>query len=167
MTGTWSETISYTTADIGKVLDCFAADFDMLAQSTGLRTRENARDVSEDVKMMAKNGHLKEVNIYLEDATGTILRAVKYEVSTDAMLWTSQRPGNNLWPRLPGGHLKIHVTYSPAWWQLTEQQRQPFIAQRRCTWGTLDLDTSFPTLSSHYDRSYASNSYGLRKTAFQ
>jgi hypothetical protein len=166
MVGTGTETLSYTTVDIGKVFDCFAAEFDMLAQSTGLRTRQDVRDVSEDVKTMAKHGHLKEVNIYLEDAAGTILRASKYEVSTDAALWTSQRPGNNHWSRLPGGRLKIHVIYSPVWWQLSAQQRQGFIAQRRCTWGTVDLDTSFPTLSPHYDRSFASNSYGLRKTAF-
>jgi hypothetical protein len=138
----------------------------MLAQSTGLRTRQDVRDVSDDVKTMAKYGHLKEVSIYLEDASGTILRASKYEVSTDAALWTSQRPGNNLWPRLPEGRLNVHVTYSRAWWQLTEQQRQWFIAQRRCTWGTINLDTSFPTLSPRYDRSFVSNSYGLRKTAF-
>ena len=56
---------TYTTADIGKVIDCFAADFDMVAQSTGLRTREDARAVSADVKTMAQNGYLAEVDLVL------------------------------------------------------------------------------------------------------
>src|SRR4051812_11923474 len=98
---------TYTTADIGKVVDCFAADFDMVAQSTGLRSRENARAVADDVKTFAQHGYLVDVNLCLQDAFGRIVRAAKYEVSTNASLWTAQRPGNNLWPRTPGGDLVV------------------------------------------------------------
>ena len=37
----YSESVSetYTIADIGKVIDCVAADLDMLTQSTGLLSR--------------------------------------------------------------------------------------------------------------------------------
>jgi Bacterial HORMA domain family 1 len=167
MTGTATQTSTYTAADVGKVLDCFAADFDMVAQATGLRTRENARATSEDVTRMAVHGYLKEVNVYLEDETGRIVRAAKYEVSTDAALWTAQRPGNNLWPRLPGGRLNVYVVWSDAWRRLSEARRQVFRETLKRPWGTWDLDTSFPTLTRRADRDYASNNYGMRKSVFQ
>ena len=40
MSYTESLTQTYTVADIGKVIDCFAADLDMNSQSTGLLTRD-------------------------------------------------------------------------------------------------------------------------------
>ncbi len=40
---TESVTQTYTTADIGKVIDCIATDLDMNSQSTGLLTREQVR----------------------------------------------------------------------------------------------------------------------------
>ncbi len=48
MSVTYSEstTCTFTTADIGKVFDCFAADLDGVGQSTGLRTRENTKAVA-------------------------------------------------------------------------------------------------------------------------
>jgi hypothetical protein len=167
MTGVGTETITYTTADIAKVLDCFAADFDMMAQATGLRTRNDARATSDDVKTMAIQGYLEEVNVYLEDESGRIVRAVKYEVSTDAGLWTSQRPGNNLWPRLRGGKLIVHVIRTEAWWQLSERRRAALGAALKQPWGSADLDTTFPMLTRRADRDYASHNYGMRKSQFQ
>lgn len=165
ISNTYSTT--HTIVDIGKVLDHFAADFDMIAQSTGLRTRENVKDTCEDIKAMAVYGYLQEANVYLKDANGEIIRAAKYQVSTNAALWTSQRPGNSLWSRTPGGQLNVHVIYGPTWWQLSESQRQSFKAKLRRNWGTADLDTSFPVLSRYSDRDYVSNGYGLRKTIFK
>jgi hypothetical protein len=152
MTCTVAQTTTYTAVDVGKVLDCFAADFDMQAQATGLRSREDARATSDDVKTMAKQGYLKEVNVYLEDETSRIVRAAKYEVSTDAALWTSRRPGNNLWPRLRGGWLKVYVVWSDAWWQLSDARREAFRDGLQRRWGTWDIDTSFPTLTCRADR---------------
>ena len=74
-------TRTFTTADVGRVLDCFAADFDGMSQSTGLRTRENAKVVAADVKLMAQEDYLADVNLYLKDAAGKTIRAAKYEVS--------------------------------------------------------------------------------------
>jgi hypothetical protein len=159
--------ITYTIADIGKVLDCFAADFDMLAQSTGLRTRENARVVAGDVKTMAQHGYLDEANLCLIDANGVVVRAVKYEVSTDAALWTVQRPGNNLWPRTPGGILQVIVAYSPDWHSRTLAQKAAFRLKLKETWGATDIDTSFPGLTRHSDRDYMSNGFGLRKSIYK
>src|ERR1700683_5056821 len=119
-----SLTQTYTVADIGKVLDCVAADLDMNSQSTGLLTREQVKNYAADVKAMAQMGYLLEANIVLKDSSGEVLRAAKYEVSTDASTLTAQRPGNNLWPRTPSGNLNMVVQYSKKWRDLTDAQRE-------------------------------------------
>lgn len=162
-----SYSTTYTTADIGKVFDCFAADFDMCAQSTGLRSRENVRRVSADVKAMAQRGYVSVLDLCLEDASGNIIRAAKYVVSTNASLWTAQRPGNNLWPSTPNGALKPVVTYTQAWQSLTGTQQSSFMATLNESWVDSEIDTSFPNLTQSADRDYASNAYGLRKTIYK
>ena len=52
-------------------------------------------------RLLAQKGYLLEANIVLKDSAGRVIRAAKYEVSTDASTLTAQRPGNNLWPRTP------------------------------------------------------------------
>ena len=84
MSYTESVTQTYTIADIGKVIDCFAADLDMTSQSTGLLSRDLVKQYAADVKAMAQAGYLVEANIVLKDSAGKIIRAAKYEVSTDA-----------------------------------------------------------------------------------
>ena len=60
MSETYSEsaTQTFTTTDVGRVLDCFAADFDGMGQSTGLRSREDTKALASDVKLMAQSGYL-------------------------------------------------------------------------------------------------------------
>ncbi len=70
MSYTETLTQTYTIADIGKVIDCFAADLDMNAQSTGLLTRDLVKQYAADVKAMAQKGYLVEANIVLQDAVG-------------------------------------------------------------------------------------------------
>jgi hypothetical protein len=103
MSYTDSLTQTYSVVDIGKVIDCVSADLDMNSQSTGLLTRDQVRQYSADVKSMAQRGYLLEANIVLKNASKEVIRASKYEVSTDASTLTAQRPGNNLWPRTPSG----------------------------------------------------------------
>ena len=45
MSYTESLTQTYTIADIGKVIDCFAADLDMTSQSTGLLTQGSGETI--------------------------------------------------------------------------------------------------------------------------
>jgi hypothetical protein len=165
-TYTESSTRTFTIADVGKVLDCFAADLDGMGQSTGLRTRENTKAVAADVKVMAQQGYLAEVNLYLNDAQGKTIRAAKYVVSTNGASLTASRPGNYLWPRTPGGQLNVHVTFSQTWWMLTDPQKTSFRQRLGLQWGILNLDTSFPMLIRHNDRNYVSNGFGLQKSVF-
>lgn len=154
---TYSQT--YTVADVGKVIDCFAADLDMVAQATGLWSRDDARTAADDIKLMAQNDYLKEVNICLLDANGTPLRASKYEVSTDGSLLMAQRPGNNMWPRIAGAKLTVVVVQTRAW-------SASFAAKLSSGWGDCEMDTTFPYLTRQVDRNYVSNGYGLRKSVY-
>ena len=167
MSETYSEsaTHTFTMADVGRVLDCFAADFDGMGQSTGLRSRDDTKAV-EGIGTHGAEPLLDKVNIYLKDATGTIIRAAKYQVNSNAGTLTASRPGNYLWPRTSSGQLCVHVTYTDAWWKLSELQKDNFKARLCRPWGTLNLDTSFPMLIRVFDRNYVSNGFGLQKTLF-
>ena len=143
---TETQSQTFTIADIGKVIDCFAADLDMNAQSTGLLTRDLVKQYAADVKAMAQKGYLLEANIVLRDAAKNVIRAAKYEVSTDASSLTAHRPGNNLWPRTPGGDLTVVVQYSEKWRDLTDSQRTAFCQTLGTTWSSSSTDLSFPSL---------------------
>jgi Bacterial HORMA domain family 1 len=167
MTYAGTVTQTYTVADIGKVIDCLAADLDMNAQSTKLLTREQAKFYAADVKALAQKGYLVEANIVLYDAGGEPIRAAKYEVSTDGSLLKAQRPGNNLWPQTPGGELSIVVRYSQDWRDLTDDQRVAFQKGLSTGWTTSSTDLSFPKLTRSADRTYVSNGWGMTKSVYQ
>src|SRR5712692_7739881 len=118
-----TELETYTMADIAKVIDCVAADLDMNAQSTGLLSRDLVKQYAADVKAFAQRGYLSEANIVLRNAAGQTIRAAKYEVATDGTSLTAHRPGNNLWPRTPGGALVVVVQYSQNWHDLSDAQQ--------------------------------------------
>lgn len=166
MTYSFTTTSTFTTTDVKRVIDYFTADFDMIAQSTGLRTRENVQQIASDIRKMAEAGYLEEVNLYLVDGAGITRRAAKYVVTESASLWSSDKPSKNLWPQYPGGQLMVHVTYNSSWSSLTLVQRLAFQATYSSTWGYETLDTTFPMLMQSSNQKYSSNSYGLAKTTF-
>jgi len=160
-------TQTYTIADIGKVIDCFSADFDGISQSTGLRSREEVVALAADVKLMAQLGYLSEVDICLYDGVGRLIRAAKYQVNTDAGSLTTQRPGNNLWPQTPGGQLRVYMKPTTVWRKLDAAGQQAIDQRLSRPWSRESLDSSFPTLASTTDRTYASNGYGLVRSTFR
>ena len=166
MSSTETLTQSYTVADIGKVIDCFAADLDMNAQSTGLLTRDLVKGYAADVKEMAQKGYLIEANIVLQDASGEVIRAAKYEVSTDASTLTARRPGNNLWPRTPRGELNVVVCYSQKWRDLTDSSKAAFRQSLSMGWVNSTTDINFPSLTRTFDRNYVSNGWGVTKSIY-
>jgi hypothetical protein len=166
MSYTESQTVTYTIADIGKVIDCFAADLDMTSQSTGLLTRDLVKQYASDVKAMAQSGYLLEANIVLKDSTGQVIRAAKYEVATDATSLTASRPGNSRWPATPTGDLSVVVRNSQKWRDLTDPQREAFRRTMSTSWTTSNTDLSFPALTRSADRNYISNGWGVTKSIF-
>jgi hypothetical protein len=167
-TGTFTLSSTYTVTDVAKVVDRFAADYHMIAQATGLASRQHVVNVVHDVKLMAQRGYLERVDLVLRNSAGEKIRAAKYTVSTDASGWTSDRPGNNLWPRLAGGDLRVVVSYSDTWWLLTEYQRGAF-KQNECilSWSNSDIDTSYTGMIGRVDRRYSSNAYGMERTTYE
>lgn len=166
MSYTDSLTQTYSVADIGKVIDCIAADLDMNSQSTGLLTRDQVKNLAADVKAMAQKGYLIEANIVLQDSSGEPIRATKYEVSTDASTLTAQRPGNNRWPRTPSGELFIVVRYSQKWRNLTDAQRAAFMQTLNTVCTNSNTNLAFPSLTRSSDRNYVSNGWGVIKSVF-
>ena len=164
---TVSQTLTYSVADIAKVIDCIAADLDMISQSTGLMTRVEVVRAAADVKLMAQKGYLLEANIVLQDASGKVIRAAKYEVSIDASTLKAERPGNNLWPRTPGGDLVVVVQYSQKWRNLTDTQRAAFKQTLGLSWTNSNTDLSFPSLTRSADRNYVSNGWGVSKSLYK
>lgn len=161
-----SLTQTYSVADIGKVIDCFAADLDMNSQSTGLLTRDLVKQYAADVKSMAQKGYLLEANIVLRDSAKEVIRAAKYEVSTDASTLTAHRPGNNRWPQTPSGELSVVVRYSQKWHDLTDSQKSTFRQTLSTGWTTSNTDLSFPSLTRSSDRNYVSNGWGVIKSVY-
>jgi hypothetical protein len=166
MSYTESLTQTYTISDIGKVIDCFAADLDMTSQSTGLLNRDLVKQYAADVKAMAQRGYLVEANIILTGRGGNIIRAAKYEVSTDAASLTASRPGNNRWPTTPGGELNIVLQKSQKWCDLSDLQRAAFDKTLGMSWIPSNTDISFPGLTRYADRNYVSNGWGVTKSVY-
>jgi hypothetical protein len=168
MSDTGTQTISFTVADVRKVVDNFAADFSMMAQATGLRTRESVAQTVADLKTLAEWRYLINVNLILKSASGAQLRAAVYKVSEAAGGWTSGRPGGNIWPRTPGGILKVIATLSPDWWGMTTERKTAFIKRHKLNspWEITPEDTSFAMLTSSAGQQYASNGYGWDRTNY-
>jgi hypothetical protein len=167
-TGTFSRTSTYTLTDVAKVVDRFAADFHMIAQATGLASRDQVLEVAHDVKLMAQREYIDRVDLVLRSVSGREIRAAKYTVSIDAGGWTSDRPGNNLWPSTPGGELHVVVSYTGTWWALSDYHRSAFIDGECFGWWTRsDIDLSYPGMTGRFDRRYASNAYGLEREIYE
>ena len=168
MSSTGTQTTTYTVADIRKVVDNFAADFSMMSQATGLRSRENVAEVVSDLKVFSENGYLLQVKLFLQDKDGNKLRAALYSVSESAAGWKSERPGNNLWPRIPDGSLWVVATLTEAWWQKPDVAKEAFVKERglHSAWAKTDKDTSLTGLTSSTGQKYASNGYGWERTNY-
>jgi hypothetical protein len=168
MSLTGTQTTTYTVADIRKVVENFAADFSMMAQATGLRTRESvAADVS-DLNKFAEHGYLVSVKLFLLDKDGNKLRVAVYLVADSAVGWKSDVPGNNLWPRTEGGSLWVLGTLTDAWWNKTESNKDAFIKNNglNSPWSKTEKDTSLGGLTSSAGQKYASNGYGWERTNY-
>lgn len=153
------------TAGLDIVMDCFAADFDGMAQSTGLRDREMVKNICADVRTLARHGYLRRVSPCLIDSEGRVIRAASYEVRED--IGIAEAPGNSLWPRTPGGTLDVVTSYTPKWHGLGAEEKTAFQQKELCLqWNACAIDTSFPGLSPAPDRSYASDGFGLAKSTF-
>ena len=169
MSFTGSQTKTFTAVDVRKVVANFAADFAMMAQATGLRTHEQVVNTVYDLRIFAEFGYLEGITLILKDASELQLRGAKYTVSTEAVGWVSDRPGNNLWPRTPGGSLKVVGDLGTEWWAKTDAQKQTFISEYglHSSWSPTAEDTTLAGLVVSQGQRYASNGWGMSRTNFE
>ena len=165
MSSTTTQSKTYTVADVRKVVENFAADFSMIAQATGLRSRESVAETVFDLRVLAENSYLIAANLILKDKVGKQIRAAVYHVSEFAVGWTSGRPGNNLWPRTPDGSLRVIATLTNDWWAMGDATRTMFISNNHMhfSWALTTEDTSFSGLNASSGQRYASNGYGWER----
>lgn len=168
MSTTGTQTQTYTVVDIRKVLDHFAADFTMISQATGLWSSTSVSTTVSDLKQFAEAGYLTRVNLILKDKAGTVIKAAVFKISNAAVGWTSERPGNNLWPRTPDGTLNLVADLNQKWWDLQDAGRESFITTRALNskWPVSSEDTSYLGLTSSSGQRYASNGYGMQRQNF-
>jgi hypothetical protein len=163
-----TQTATFTNVDIRKVVENFAADFSMMSQATGLRTRESVSKVVYDLRVFAEYAYLVSVTLILKDKDGIKLRAALYEVSESATGWVSEQPGDNLWPRTPGGSLYVLATMNSNWWNKTSAGKETFLKNQSMngTWDLTTEDNSLAGLISSAGQKYASRGYGWERTNY-
>ena len=168
MSSIGTQTATFTNVDIRKVVENFAADFSMMSQATGLRTRESVSKVVYDLRVFAEYAYLVSVTLILRDKDRIKIRAALYEVSESATGWVSEQPGNNLWPRTPGGSLSVLATMNSDWWNKTSAGKETFLKNQSMngTWDLTNEDNSLAGLISSAGQKYASRGYGWERTNY-
>jgi len=159
MTQVRSASATYTVVDIEKVVRRVNADLVMIADSTGCWTAEEARNYAHDIEVLAKAGYLEWVDVTLI-SNGVEVKAVRFEVDTDAGTLTTSRPGGVLWPKIAGASLRIVLSYTGAY---TSAAREATKGKLKVGWVTSYDDTSHTNLTSSGGRSYVSNTYGMQR----
>jgi hypothetical protein len=150
---------TYTVADIENVVRRVKADLVMIADSTGAWTAAKAADYAHDIEVLAKAGYLEYVDVTLM-SNGVEVKAVRFDVDTDAGALTSSRPGGVLWPKFVGAHLRVVLGYTDAY---TSAAREAMKGKLKIGWGPSTADTRHASLMSSGGRNYASNAYGMQR----
>ena len=154
MLESWSST--YTDSDIEVVMRRFAADIQMIAQSSGAIAAGKVREYAHDVEVFAKEGYLKDVDVTLLDG-GSEICAARFEVHDSSGKLAMHRPGGLLWPRVNDPDLRIVI----------HTKNYDVNAKRRIKhklildWTDTNVDTRHLSLISKENRSYESNGWGM------
>ncbi|GAJ29052.1 HORMA-1 domain-containing protein [Acidomonas methanolica] len=159
MSQTRTASATYTTTDIENVARRVRADLAMIADSTGAWTPQKAADYAHDIEVLAKAGYLAWVDVTLLQY-GVELKAVRFDVDTDAGTLSTSRPGGVLWPRVNGADLRIVISYTDAY---TSAAREATRGKLRIGWTPTSADTSHSGLSSSGGRNYVSSTYGMQR----
>lgn len=158
-TTTATKTATYTLVDVENVVRRVRADLAMIADSTGAWTADKAADYAHDVELLAKKGYLAWVDVTLFSGS-TEVKAVRFNVDTDAGSLTSARPGGVLWPRVAGAWLRILISYTDDY---DDDARRVMKDRLRIGWSPNHDDTSHSSLGGVGGREYASNAFGMKR----
>jgi len=148
-----------TRIDIRRVFENFQADLRMLAVRTQAMELDHAEKCGDDVCLMAQAGCLDHVHIQLYDSYGNLVRVHHYSVE-EVMSSSSSRPGENRWPRLPNGRLRVVVT------PFDSRRLEGLKERLKLSWSDSHLSTDYSDMRRSGAKLYASNGYGLRRDTF-
>lgn len=163
MTATYTST--YTVVDIENVLRKFKTDLTMIAESTRAMDAQLMQDIAADLLVLAKGGHLKEVDITLIH-NGAEIRAAQYSVTEQGGDLAAARPGDVTWPCLPGAWLRVVIRRTPAWYALPDYDRRGIEQRLQRAWTPTSDDLSHTTLHTRGGRNFTSNAYGMTRKDF-
>lgn len=168
MSTTGTQTNTFTTADIRKVIEHFAADFSMMVQFTGLLSRDYVTKVAHDLNVFADHKYVTEVKLMLKDKDGNKLNAAVYKISEAAAGWTCERPGNNNWPRTPDGALLVIGSMTQVWRAKTEAEKAAFRQKHGVNWpwDPTTQDVSVLGMTTTAGQTYVSNGFGIQRTNY-
>ena len=93
-------------------------------------------------------------------SNGVEVKAVRFEVDTDAGSLTTSRPGGVLWPKVSGAYLRVIARLHRC---LHSHAREAIKSKLKMGWGPSNADTSHANLISSGGRNYASNAYGMQR----
>jgi hypothetical protein len=166
MTQTLTKTTTYTVADVSRTFESFRSNLRAYSESAGVE--EDLADArADDVIAYARAKYLSTVSVILSDSQGARLRVAKFVVSESATGWKTDMPGDNLWPRAPGGSIRLICKFTDAWGDLTPEQQAAFKRNLKRPWGPTNEDTTFSDMLMESTRTYASNAYGLTHTTYR
>ena len=163
MSVTYSQTATFSVADVETAFRRFRSDIFMIADSTKAITRQEAEDYAHDAEYLAKRGYLRKVDVTLLNGNGTELRACCYTVNDQASDWISSRPGGVLWPNVASARIRIVLSYTSKYTDAIKQAARPYL---KIYWVPSTDDTSHAMLNSLGGRAYVSNAYGLQRKDF-
>jgi hypothetical protein len=166
MTGTFSNTDTFNRDDIRRVHASFAADYKIVAEWTGLHTPETIEPAISGIKAIAEEQYLSSVHLQLRSSQGIVIKAAVYRVTTNASLWSADRPGDLYWDHNAGDTLNVIVYYNDTWWKLGPATREAFSAEHTPGWGTSNFDGNYGGLLAVADKRFASRAYGIERTRY-
>jgi hypothetical protein len=159
-------TDTFNRDDIRRVYASLAADYKIVAEWTELHSDSSIDKNIADIKALAEEQYLKEVHMQLQSRSGVIREAAVYRVTTNASLWSADKPGDLYWEAEDGDYLQLIVYFSDKWSNLTQEQRDVFAAVHMVGWGISDFDGNYRGLIATTDRRFASRAYGMERTRY-
>jgi len=159
----YSQTATFSVADVETAFRRFRSDILMIADSTKAITRQQAEDYAHDAEYLAKRDYLRKVDVTLLNGNGAELRACCYTVNEQASDLVSSRPGGVLWPNVANARIRIVLSYTLKYTDAARQAAEPNL---KINWVTSTADTSHAVLNSLGGRAYVSNAYGLQRKDF-
>lgn len=149
-----------------KLYKLIAADFKIVANKTGLWTKENCENHLHDIKIMLENDFLEKISLILDKPVGYPIKAKQYHIGTTSRT-RNDRPGNIDWEEGDGDRLHVVVSYSKIWMSKLELEQFTFKKNNfKINWGPVNIDLNFPHLRGDITKMYSTGENGIDRKDF-